>query len=259
VPDVNNAEDWADADVLIAPIGSTLPATENDPFNSDWKSVGYIDGETGLTNPREQTYTDTSAWGAGRIKRTSKNYMESVSWKSWEYNEVTRALLFPGSAAGVRKVPKSVPVLLALDKVNGETGEVRRLITSSHVIIDPATALDEKEGETNGFLFVANVIPNPDKELWIEQPAFGAKTLVSVALTGTTTTSIGGVTQFVATATYSDATTADVTAGALWSSATPAKATVPYGAGAVHGVAAGTSVITARYGSVSNTRTVTVS
>lgn len=256
--DVENAEDWADADVLIAAVGSAVPATKDDPFSSDWDSVGYIDGETGFSNAREQTYTDTKAWGAGRIKRTSKDYMESVSWKSWEYNETTRSLLFPGSTASVRKVPKSVPILVALEKTNAD-GEVRRLITSQHAIVDPAVAIEDKEGDTTGYTFVANIIPNPDEELWIEQPSFGGPTLASLAVTGTTTTTVGAVTQFVATATYSDASTRDVTASAIWTSATPAKATVPYGAGGVTGVAAGTSVITARYGAASGTRTVTVS
>lgn len=258
--DEANAEDWADADVLIAPIGTAVPATENDPFDSDWISVGYLDGDTGFTHSREQTYKDTFAWGGKRIRRTAKNYMESVTWKSWEYNDTTRALLFPGSPAGVRKVPVAVPVLLALTKTTD--GETRRLISSRHVLVDPTGEIKDVEGDVTGYTFVANVIADTDGDLWIEQPEFGedAVTLVSIALSGATTAAVGGTGQVVATATYSDASTVDVTASAIWASATPAKATVPYGAGAVHGVASGTSVITARYGSiVSAGRTITVS
>jgi hypothetical protein len=256
--DPTNAEDWSDADVLIAPIGSAVPATENDPLNSDWKSVGYIDGDTGISHGRSQTKAEKFAWGAGKFKDLFSKYTEVVTWKSWEYNETTRALLHPGSAPGVRVVPKAVPVMLAIEKTNAD-GEVRRLVTSSHVIVDPAIEEKDQEGDILGYTFAAGVIPNAAKELWIEQPAFGGPTLVSLAITGTAAVAVGEITQLVATATYSDASTADVTAGAIWSSANPSKATIAYGGGAVTGVAAGTSAITARYGSVSDSETVTVS
>jgi hypothetical protein len=255
--DPTNAEDWADADVLIAPLGSAVPATVDDPFDSDWESVGYIDGDTGISHGRSQTKTEKFAWGAGKFKDLFSKYTEVVTWKSWEYNETTRSLLHPGSAPGVRTVPKAVPVMLAIEKTSSD-GEVRRLITSSHVIVDPAIEEKDQEGDILGYTFAAGVIPNSDKELWIEQPAFGGPTLVSLALTGTASVVVGELTQLVATATYSDSSTRDVTAGAIWSSATPSKATVPYGAGVVKGIAAGTSVVTARYGSVSDTETVTV-
>lgn len=257
--DVNAVEDWADADVLIAPIGSAIPASENDPLDSDWISVGYIDGETGISHTRGQTFTDVNAWGAGRIKRLDKNYMEAVVFKALEYNEATRSLLLPGSSAGVRVVPHAVPVLLAIEKVND--GVMRRLVTAEHVIVDPAEMKDV-EGNVEGFTITANVIPDEDETLWFEQPAFGtdAVTLTTLVLSGATTAAVGGTSQVIATATYSDATTRDVTASAIWTSGTPAKATVPYGAGAVHGISAGTSAITARYGAiVSAPRTVTVS
>ena len=81
----------------------------------------------------------------------------------------------------------------------------------------------------------------------------------SLLITGDNTLGVGDINSLVATATYDDASTADVTAAADWTSATPAKATVPYGAGFVLGVAAGTSVITASYGGQTDTETVTVS
>lgn len=255
--DIDNANAWADADVLIAPIGSAIPATVDDPFDGDWSYIGLLDGDKGFTHNRAEDASDKFAWGGILMKRTRKNFKETVAWDAYEYNEAVRSIIYPGSTAGVRKVPRPQPILVALEKRDGDT--VRRLISSKHVIVDAVGETKDNEGDVSAYPCMASVFPTEDGELWIEQPAFGGATLVSIALTGTNTVAVGGITSLVATATYSDASTADVTAGAIWTSATPAKATVPYGAGYVKGIASGTSVITARYGAQSNTRTVTVS
>jgi hypothetical protein len=84
------------------------------------------------------------------------------------------------------------------------------------------------------------------------------KTLVSIAVTATASSIAKGTTsQLTATGTYSDTSTADITATATWTSATAATATVS-AAGLVTGVAGGTSVITATSGTISGTTTITV-
>ena len=102
--------------------------------------------------------------------------------------------------------------------------------------------------------------------------AFGGKT-ASATLTVTTTAAVvssiavtpqapivpaGATRQLAVVATYSDATTADVTASSTFSSATPAVATVGAANGLVTGVAGGTSVVTAAFGGKTSTTTVTV-
>jgi hypothetical protein len=84
-------------------------------------------------------------------------------------------------------------------------------------------------------------------------------TLVSIAVTPVTPSisHTGGTVQMVATATYSNSTTANVTGTATWTSGTTADATVG-STGLVTGVAAGSSVITATLTGVSGTQTVTV-
>ncbi len=72
-----------------------------------------------------------------------------------------------------------------------------------------------------------------------------AKTLTSIAVTPATASIVAKATQqFIATAFYSDHTTADVTATATWTSSNPAVATVD-AAGLATGVAAGTATVTA--------------
>jgi uncharacterized protein YjdB len=70
-------------------------------------------------------------------------------------------------------------------------------------------------------------------------------TLKSVAITGPPV-AVGATAQFVATATFTDGTTQNVTSTSTWSSSNTAVATVN-AAGVVTGVADGTSSITANY------------
>lgn len=82
--------------------------------------------------------------------------------------------------------------------------------------------------------------------------------IASIAITGTQTVVAGATTQFTATGTKVGGGTTAVSALATWTSSDTTKATVDAD-GTVTGVAAGTSTISAAYGGVESTRTVTVS
>ena len=86
-----------------------------------------------------------------------------------------------------------------------------------------------------------------------------AATLVSVSVSpAAPAVAIGATQQFVATATYSDGSSRDVTVGAAWTSATPAVATINAATGLAAGVSAGTSSIAAAYSGKSASATLTV-
>lgn len=90
-------------------------------------------------------------------------------------------------------------------------------------------------------------------------PAAGAPTVVSVAVTpATSTIPTSGVQPFKVIATYSDGSTQDVTASAIWSSATTGVGTVGQTSGVVMGVASGTSVVSASFAGKTSSATVTV-
>jgi hypothetical protein len=87
-----------------------------------------------------------------------------------------------------------------------------------------------------------------------------AKTLSSITVTPALPTIAKGVTQqFTATAHYSDATTADITATNIWTSSVPAVATIVADTGVSTAVAQGSTVITATSGAITGTATLTVS
>ncbi len=86
-----------------------------------------------------------------------------------------------------------------------------------------------------------------------------AADLVSVAVTpATASVAIGASQKLVATATYTDGSSRDVTVGAAWTSATPAVATVNATSGVAVGVSVGNAVVTAAFNGKSGTSTLTV-
>ncbi|WP_051321319.1 beta strand repeat-containing protein [Chrysiogenes arsenatis] len=88
-------------------------------------------------------------------------------------------------------------------------------------------------------------------------------TLGSIVVTPVNPSVVNGLTrQFVATGTYSNGTSENITSLVTWSSGTPAVATLnPNGSadsGLATGISAGTSLVTATLGSISGTSTLTV-
>jgi hypothetical protein len=83
--------------------------------------------------------------------------------------------------------------------------------------------------------------------------------VVSVAVTPLTAAiPVTGTQQFIATATYRDGSSRDVTASSSWTSGTPAVATVSSTSGSATGVASGASIISAAFGGMSGSATLTV-
>jgi len=87
-----------------------------------------------------------------------------------------------------------------------------------------------------------------------------AATLVSIAVTTTASSSmaVGTTKQYTATGTFSDSSLQDITAVAVWTSSTPATATIN-AQGLASSVATGTTTIGAAFGSVSGSTGLTVS
>lgn len=250
---------WANADVLVSfDLDAAVPATVDDAFSADWHTVGILDGDDGFTHSEEEDSTDNFGWGGIDLGERNKNFKRMSTFTALEYNQYTRQLMYPGSADGEIGVPdRSIHVLLAFETRDGD--KIRRRITKYKARVKLAGDVADNETDPSKIQFEARILPDPTTAVhWIEQPEVGGATVSSVLITGTATMAVGALCTLVATATYSDATTRDVTASAVWTSATPAKATIPYGSGYCLGIAAGTSVVTATYAGVSDTQTVTV-
>lgn len=255
--DPNKASIWADADVYINwDLNATKPADENAPFDGSWLLAGLLDGDAGFTESRSETVDDHFGWGGILIATRRRNFKLTRKFIAYEDNAVTIGLVWPGSAAGKRKVPKTIPFLIAFETRDGD--RIQRVISENKATVQEVGDISDSESALRQYEITVAIYPTGAGDLFIVQPDVDMPTLVSVAVApATKALAIGAVAKAVLTATYSDAATRDVTHDATWSSSAPSKATVDHGY--VAGVAAGTSNVVGTYGGQSATQAVTVS
>lgn len=244
---------WTDADVYISTnLAATLPADASAAFGVDWDLVGLLDGDDGFPESRDEDTDDKFAWG-GILVRTSRNHFKlTKSFTALEDNDTTFSLLWPGSSATQIKVPRPAKVLVAFETREGD--KVRRLITANYAEVSLDGDHGENETDLESMSFTATIYPTGDGVLFDRQTT---PTLVSLTVAPSTLSIADGeIGALTATATYDDASTANVTAIASWVSSVPADATVS--AGFVTGVDPGASTVTATYEGQSDTCAVTV-
>lgn len=142
-----------------------------------------------------------------------------------------------GSTSDITAVSTFASATPAVATVNAASGLARGLTPGTSVITATSGALSGSTTLTVTPAVVASIAVTPQSP----------------------TVQIGATRQLAVTATYSDATTVDVTNTSTFSSATPAAATVGASTGLVTGIAGGSSVVTAAFGGKTASTTVTVS
>ena len=243
-----NVSIWADADVYVAAIGSPLPADASAAFSGAWSLVGLLDGDSGFEEDRSQDVKEHFAWGGLLVAVSRSKFKLTKKFTVLEDNTVTRGLIWPGSTSTSTIVPVPADIMIAFETRSG--GKVRRKISSykAQVEVDGKIAVDETDLASVDL--IATIYPNPStKEIFVEQgkPSISSIAITPLTLAVTTTT----VKKLVATATYSDSSTGNVTSSATWTTSDATKATVAYGY--VTGVAAGTSNVSCTFGGVTAT------
>jgi len=241
---------WADADVYIGAIGAPVPADASTPFSGAWTLAGLLDGDQGFEEGRSEDVKEHFAWGGILVAVTHSKFKLEKKFTVLEDNVTTRALIWPGSTSTSTIVPVPTDILVAFETRRG--GIVRRKITSSRAQVTVDGSIKDDETDMTAVTLVATIFPNPTtKELFVEQ---GKPNIVSIALSPLTLAlSLAGakIKTVLATATYSDATTGNVTATVQWSSSVPANATVA--AGYVTGLVAGVTNVSCSLGGVTST------
>nr|WSS66733.1 Ig-like domain-containing protein [Streptomyces sp. NBC_01177] len=251
--DPTKANLWADADVYVSfDLSAPMPADANTPFGPQWNLVGLLDGDEGFPEGREEDTDDKYAWG-GVLVRTSRSHFKlTKSFTALEDNGTVRQLVWPGSTATKIKVPRPEKVLVGFETRDGE--KVRRLITSQYAECNLDGDHGENETDLESATIIATIFPTSSGDLFDRQETPTLETLTVTP--ATLSVEVGEIGAIVATATYSDDSTADVTGAVSWSSSDPTKATVT--AGFVTGAAAGTTNVTASYNGQTDTAAVTV-
>lgn len=245
----SNASLWADADVYIsADLGATIPANAAAAFNGSWSYVGLLDGDDGFTETRDVDAKDLFAWGGILVRTSRRNFKLTKKFSVLEDNLATRSLIWPGSTASQLIVPKPGYVKIAFETREG--GKVRRLISKYRAMVDVDGDVVDNETDLTKVPLIATIYPDSNGVLF---DVLSAPTIASIALTPLTLaiSTAKPIDKVLATATYSDATTADISALATWSTTDAAKATVL--GGYVTKVAVGSASISCTYGGITST------
>ena len=169
-----NAAVWGEADVLIAPIGTAIPAT-NAAFGVGWEYIGLLDGGQGFEEGVEIQSTQHSAWGYGTIFTTYKDQVLTVSFTALEENEQTMSLVYDttemtfddvlGTYSGDLKVRDHTEQLL-IAFVTRTGGNERRKISKAYATVVPTAAGSDSEESIGSKGFTATIYPNGTQELF---------------------------------------------------------------------------------------------
>ena len=250
--DITNASIWANAAVYVATdLAAPLPATPSTPFSAAWTLVGLLDGGDGFETNWEEEKKDHFAWGGALVRTTRKNGKMTKKFTALENNVTTRSLIWPGSSAS--QIVKPIPAKVKLAFETTEGGKVERYVTRNYAEVAVDGGIKDNEDDLTKYGLVATIFPDTSAlPVYFDRQA--APTITSIAISPLTLAlALAGaaIKTLVATATYSDASTGNITAQAAWSTSAPTKATVS--AGYVTAVAAGTANITCAYGGVTST------
>lgn len=249
----SNASLWANADVYISSnLAEPNPATASTAFGGGWTLVGLLDGGAGFdTEAAYGTVKDYFAWGGALVATARQNFKLVRKFTVLEDNAVTRSLIWPGSTSSQIIIPVPANIKIAFELRTG--GKVKRLISRNYAQVDTDGKFNEGETDLAKVPLSATIFPDGSGVLFDQQSTPTISSLALSPLTLSLSLAATNIKKTVATATYSDATTGDVSLApsTQWFSSDVTKATVVDGY--VTGVATGTANITAVYGGVTST------
>ena len=226
--DPDKASIWGDADVYVADVDGATPDNIDTPFGGDWDIVGLLDGDAGFEESRSQDSSDFFAWGGLLVRTSRRNFKLTRKFVALEENAVTLGLVWPDSGQGERRVPKRKRVKLGFETVDGD--KVKRVITRRYAEVSEVGTIKDSESELTKLEITVDIYPDADGVLFDVQPDDASVTLESIAITpltlALTEDEIGKLTVI---ATYSDASTVDVTNSATYTTEDAAIATVAHG------------------------------
>ena len=169
-----NAAVWGGADVLVAPLGSPIPAG-NAAFSAAWKYVGLLDGGQGFEEGIEVDSTDHEAWGYGVIATTYKGQKTTKTFTALEENSVVMGLVYDtagmtfddvtGTYSGDLGVKDYTErVMIAFVTTSGSTE--RRMVSTNYATVAATSAGTESEEALASKGFTATIYPDSNKKLW---------------------------------------------------------------------------------------------
>jgi hypothetical protein len=262
-PDPSLVEYWPFADVLIAPLGTALPADVDSPWPAGWKRVGCLDGDAGFPEARNFEKSSQNAWGGILMRVTRKNFEFKKKFTAFEgRRKVVDDLVWPRkkAAAGVQGdvLGTPIPERVLIGFEGREGAKTKRIISHYQVEVELVGDAKDAESGVTAYEFEVQFFPDGLGDLILRQGGPDSPTLASLVIApDTLAIDVGEIKRLVATATWSDASTRDVSSDAIWVSSSDAVASAV--AGFVTGHAGGAVTVSAAFGTLDDTASVTVS
>lgn len=172
----DNAEVWAEADVLIGTVASVIPvagAAFALTGTDKWQFVGLLDGGQGFSEAQTNSSTDHTAWGFGVVATTRRDLAITKTFTVLEENLVTLALFYDttgltftgddyaGDLAGRDLTEK---FRIAFETRTG--GTIKRRVSKNFAQIDSIGDASEGEDALESRQVVVKVYPDEDGVYW---------------------------------------------------------------------------------------------
>lgn len=254
--------------ISITPALATVPVNGVQPFVA---TATYSDGST--RDVTAYTAWASTAVGTSTVARTTG----VVTGVSGGTNQITGSFLGKTSSTAVTVIAASLTsIAVTPTTATLPLGQTQALVAKGSYSDGSVIDITSSVSWTSNAPLVAAVQANTGMVTGVSggsaviTATLGAKSaiatvtvpnvaLLAIVVTPTVgTVAIGSTQGFVATATYSDGTTANISATVAWTSGTPSVATVVSNTGMASGLSAGSSMLTAALNGKTGSATLTV-
>lgn len=155
--DTENVHLWAEAHVLVAPIGTSLPTSISEEFPGGWEPVGFLAGDEDMPENFEEQVNRFHEWGGGIVAESHREQVITVEFTPIEWNDVVRDLVWPGSDNEELRLGAPARVLLGVELVDGDTK--RRKITANYARVRRSGAVTRSASQVEKFPLTATIYP----------------------------------------------------------------------------------------------------
>lgn len=168
-----NAGQWTDADVYIAPSGTTAPTDVTTAWAVGWDAVGLLDGAEGFTEAQENDTKETYAWGSILVKRSKSKHKRTWKFVALEDNETMFALLNPGSSRSTSGglttstivAPTNEEFMIGLELRDADT--VKRRF-AARATIESVGEIKDSEEDVTAYEVTVLLYPEDDGTIYTE-------------------------------------------------------------------------------------------
>lgn len=171
--DVANTQLWQGADVYVGPVATAAPTDCTTAWAAGWEAAGLLDGEEGFTMTREEDTEEHFAWGQILVRKTHSKHKRTLAFTALEDNDVTFALVNPGSTRTTVTGLTTAKVVIPRyeDFAVGfelREGNVVKRRTVKRATIEEVDEFKESETELAVYTVTIVILPETDGELYQE-------------------------------------------------------------------------------------------